>query len=436
MKIKRLPYFVVNLFLKHNDMFNLNNKTIYFFGLFILMTFNIFSQTIISAEINKMANEYVADKHNKGLVIGIVNGGEMEIKGYGILSDNKKVKPDENTIFEVGGITNVFTTSLMLLESYAWKFSIGDRVQDYAPAGVIIPNYQHLVCTEYSLPPDFDGYDFDNRVVSCQPDPSAPAICISFCDLASHTSGLPSEPKVLFRKLIHKKNPYKNYTKEKLYNDLPKYTPVNAPGICFNYSNIGMALLGNIMADANGSSYEGLLKMDIIWPLKMEHTGVELNRTQLKYLAQGHSKKGRKTNHWQLSGMAPAGGLKSSASDMVKFLQANLLLNTEQQLIVDALGQTHEPHLENFGSVLGRKTSIGYGWFISELTPKNNTAVVWHTGATGGFRAYIGFIKATNTGVVILSNSANGVDEMGFEILGILNSEYNKRIPSSLGENK
>lgn len=417
-------------------MFNLNNKTVYFIGLFILITIDVFSQPIFSAEINKIADEYVADKHNKGLVIGIVHGEETEIKGYGVLSGNKNMKPDENTIFEVGGITNVFTTSLMMLESYAGKFSVGDVVQDYAPKGVIIPNYQHLVCTEYSLPPDFDGYDFDNRVVSCQPDPSLPAICISFCDLASHTSGLPSEPKGFFRKLIHKKNPYKNYTKEKLYKELPKYTPVNAPGICFNYSNIGMALLGNIIADANGNSYNDLLKAQIIHPLEMAHTGVELNRTQLKYLAQGHTKKGRKTNHWELSGLAPAGGLKSSAGDMVKFLQANLSLNTTEQLIVDALEQTHEPRLENFGLILGRKTSIGYGWFVSDLTQKNNTPVVWHTGATGGFRAFIGFIKATNTGVVILSNSANGVDEMGFDILGILNSENNKKIPSLLGENK
>lgn len=417
-------------------MFSLNNKTVYFIGLFILITFDIFSQSIFSAEINEMASEYVKDKNNKGLVIGIVNDEETEINGFGVLSDNKKIKPDENTIFEVGGITNVFTTSLMMLESYAGKFSVGDRVQDYAPTGVVIPNYKHLVCTEYSLPPDFDGYDFDNRVVSCQPDPSLPAICISFCDLASHTSGLPSEQKGFFRRLFYKKNPYKKYTKEKLYNELPKYIPANAPGVCFNYSNIGMALLGNILADANGNSYNDLLKTQIIHPLKMAHTGVELNRTQLKYLAQGHTKKGRKTNHWQLTGMAPAGGLKSSAGDMVKFLQANLSLNATEQLIADAFAQTHEPHLEDFGSVLGRKTSSGYGWFISELTQNNSTTVVWHTGGTGGFRAFIGFVKATNTGVIILSNSANGVDEMGFQILEILNSEGNKKTTSLLGENK
>ncbi len=415
-------------------MSNLINKLAFFSGLFILIASNAFSQNLFSAEIEKKADEYVRNKHNKGLVIGIVNGNDVEIKGFGILSDQKKVKPDENTIFEVGGITSSFTTSLMLLESYTGKFSLGDRIQDHVPEGVKVPNFQHMICTHFSLPPDPDGYSFNNRIVSCQPDPSIPDICIAFCDLATHTSGLESEPRGFFRKYFYKKNPYKNYTKEDLYNDLPKYSLISAPGINFNYSNIGMALLGNIVADINGNSYSDLLTHSILWPLNMENSGIEMNRDQMRYLAQGHTKKGKLTNHWQLDGIAPAGGLKSTAGDLVKFMQANLSMAGDK-LIIDALGQTHEPQLETFNLILGRKTSTAYGWFVSELNQKNNTPVVWNTGNTKGFRAFFGFIKSTNTGVVILSNSANAVDDMGFEILEILNLE-NTRVQSLLGENK
>ena len=196
-----------------------------------------------------------------------------------------------------------------------------------------------------------------------------------------------------------------------------------------------MALLGNIVAGASGNSYADLLKMSIAKPLNMGYTDVELSSIQMRYLAQGHNKKGREINHWQLTGMAPAGGLKSSASDLVKFLQVNLAL-TGEKIIIDAFAQTHEPQLEIPNLISGRKTSTGYGWFTSELSKKNNTPVVWSTGSTGGFRAFIGFIKATNTGVVILSNSANSVDEMGFKILEKLNSKSNKKINSLLGEYK
>jgi D-alanyl-D-alanine-carboxypeptidase/D-alanyl-D-alanine-endopeptidase len=76
----------------------------------------------------------------------------------------------------------------------------------------------------------------------------------------------------------------------------------------------------------------------------------------------------------------------------------------------------------------GRVTSMGYGWYTSTLTEESNLPVVWINGGTGGFRSFIGFIKDTNTAVVVLSNSTNGVDEMGFEILELLNAQTKKKV--------
>ncbi|MEO1258605.1 MAG: serine hydrolase domain-containing protein [Bacteroidota bacterium] len=414
-------------------MLRIKIRLLFFIGIVLIPAAFIFSQNIFLPEINKEAEKYVSQKNNKGIVIGIINGDETAVQGFGVKSDLEKERPDENTIFEVGSITNVFTTSLMLLESYQGKFSLGERVQSHAPPGVQIPTYQHMVCTEYFIPDimDSDAY----RIVSCQPDPTVPDICIGFCDLASHSSGLPSEPKGIFRnkffrKIFYKKDPYKNYTKRDLYNDLPKYTINCPPGVHFDYSNVGMALLGNIMADMNNISYGDLLQNAILSPLEMENTGVGLSRTQLQFLAKGHNKKGKAVKHWSFKGMAPAGGVKSSAGDLVKFLQVNMGL-AGKQIIMDAFAQTHEPQLDHPSYVLNKKTYTGYGWFTSELNP--TTKAVWVSGSTGGFRSFIGFVKSSNVGIVVLSNSAEDVEAMGFEMLELLNEEAGKEEPVLLG---
>ena len=414
-------------------MLKIKLKLIFFIGIVLIPVIGIFSQDIFLPEINKKAEEYVSQKNNKGLVIGIVNGKVSAVQGFGIKSDLKKEKPDQNTIFEIGSVTNVFTTGLMLLESYEGKFSLGERIQKYAPPGVQVPAYQQMVCTEYFVP---DLMDSDNmRVVSCQPDPTVPDICIGFCDLASHSSGLPSEPrgffrKKFFKKIFYKKDPYKNYTKRDLYNDLPKYTINCPPGVHFSYSNVGMALLGNVMADMNGTSYGELLRTTILRPLEMENTAVGLSRTQLRFLVQGHNQKGNAIGHWSFKGMAPAGGLKASAGDLVKFLQVNMGLAGEQ-IIIDAFAQTHEPQLDHPTFILNKKTYTGYGWFTSDLN--QNTKAVWASGSTGGFRSFIGFVKSSNVGVVILSNAANDVEEMGFEMLELLNDKAVNEQPDLLG---
>jgi len=64
----------------------------------------------------------------------------------------------------------------------------------------------------------------------------------------------------------------------------------------------------------------------------------------------------------------------------------------------------------------------GYGWLISTLNEQTNQPVIWANGGTGGFRSFIGMVKDTETGIVILSNSANSVDEMAFEILELMHS--------------
>ena len=107
--------------------------------------------------------------------------------------------------------------------------------------------------------------------------------------------------------------------------------------------------------------------------------------------------------------MAPAGAFRSTAEDMLKFLQANLL-ETDSQ-IATILARSQERYFEN-SDTLG----IGLAWHILNL--QNEQVVHWHNGGTGGYTSFIGLDKEKQTGVVILSNYGDSsVDEMAFRIL-------------------
>ncbi|MEV0002232.1 serine hydrolase [Micromonospora sp. NPDC050980] len=75
---------------------------------------------------------------------------------------------------------------------------------------------------------------------------------------------------------------------------------------------------------------------------------------------------------------------------------------------------------------------IGYGWFTSRYGDRE---IVWHNGGTGGFRAYVGYERATGRGIVVLSNSAHDVDALGLRLLGVGGDAANESIglPSWIG---
>ncbi|MEO6590158.1 MAG: DUF3471 domain-containing protein, partial [Pyrinomonadaceae bacterium] len=60
------------------------------------------------------------------------------------------------------------------------------------------------------------------------------------------------------------------------------------------------------------------------------------------------------------------------------------------------------------------KMKIGLNWHI---LPASNGEIIWHNGGTGGFRSFVGFNAAQKRGIVVLTNSAESVDDIGFHFL-------------------
>jgi D-alanyl-D-alanine-carboxypeptidase/D-alanyl-D-alanine-endopeptidase len=253
---------------------------------------------------------------------------------------------------------------------------------------------------------------------------------ITIEDLATHTSGLPEFPPN-YCPSSAKANPQtpdekvqlqlnatsctKNYTFDQFYQGLSNTTIPREPGLKVEYSTFGSALLGNILTlKSNVSSYNELVTKRILNVLGMNSTSIYLSDEQKSRLATGHLL-GRELPLFNISNpMVPGGGLYSSASDMLKFISANIgLIKTklnnamqESHLIRHSTGQTIPNNLRVSGNT---EFYIGLGWFI---TTNLGNEIIWHNGGTiGGYNAFMAFNPTTDRGIVVLcSTNLSDVD--------------------------
>jgi CubicO group peptidase (beta-lactamase class C family) len=203
-------------------------------------------------------------------------------------------------------------------------------------------------------------------------------------------------------------NPYADYSVQQLYEFLSSYALPRDPGEKYEYSNLGVGLLGHVLALRAGKSYEQLLKERILDPLGMNDTRITLTPSMKQRMAQGFDAAGTPTHTWDLPTLAGAGALKSTANDMVKFLAANLDSTSTSigKILASAKIARHDADRPG--------NSIGLAWHIVDVF---GTTATWHNGGTAGFRTFIGMDDVRHRGVIVLTNSANTPDDIGFHVL-------------------
>lgn len=280
---------------------------------------------------------------------------------------------DENTVYEIGSISKVFTTILLANEVLKGRMSLDDPIVKYLPTEVKAPSR--------------DGKQ------------------ITLKDLATHTSGLPRMPGNF--KPADAKNPFADYTLEQLYAFLSDYSLFREIGSKYEYSNLGMGLLGHILELHTDTSYEDLVIERIAKPLGMNHTGINLNDEMKANLSIGHDDQLEVTSNWDIPTLAGAGALRSTTKDMVKFLKANMASNNSD--LNKAMKLSHALAYSNEDQTF----DIGLGWHYA-----HNNSIIWHNGGTGGYRAFIGFSKDYEEGVVVMTNSTFSADGIGLKLLG------------------
>jgi CubicO group peptidase (beta-lactamase class C family) len=315
----------------------------------------------------------VASKSGVGIVVATVEKGRSpRVVTAG--NSGSAAPLDGNTVFEIGSITKVFTTALLADMVQRGEVRLDDPISKYLPTTVRVP--------------------------------SRGGKQITLIDLATQSSGLPRLPNNL--KPANMMNPYADYTVQNLYDFLSSYELPRDIGSQFEYSNLGVGLLGHVLALRAGKSYEALLTERVIEPLRMRDTRIMFTPEMREHLAPGHDAGGAVVANWDLRTLAGAGALRSTANDMAKFLAANL--DSTMGPVARALAFAHVP-LRDAGSP---QMKIGLAWLTLD---QFGTPVVWHNGGTGGYHSFIGFDQAHGRGIVILTNQSANIDDIGMHAL-------------------
>jgi CubicO group peptidase (beta-lactamase class C family) len=203
-------------------------------------------------------------------------------------------------------------------------------------------------------------------------------------------------------------NPYADYTVAQMYEFLSSYELTRDIGSKYEYSNLGFGLLGHALALRAGTDYETLVKTRILTPLKMTSTTITLTPQLRARLAHGHNAALSPVPNWDIATLSGAGALRSTTTDMLKFLAANIGLTPSplapaMKAMLQVRQPTGNPNLE-----------VALAWHILK---KDGDEIIWHNGATGGYHSFMGFNPRTKTGIVVLSNSTNDIDDIGRHLL-------------------
>ncbi|MCW1913569.1 beta-lactamase family protein [Luteolibacter sp. GHJ8] len=220
---------------------------------------------------------------------------------------------------------------------------------------------------------------------------------ITLLQLATHTSGLPRLPDNIGPSPDTAEDPYADYGRKQARTYLAKAKLTGDPPYPASYSNYGMGLLGDLLAEASGKSWEELVKEKITGPLGMSDTVVVLNEEQKSRLAPPYA--GNKANHsWTFQAMVGAGGLRSTASDLLRFGEA--LIDPAKAPLAPAIRRMMEVH----APYRDMSAEIGLGIIIAKLDGQREYT---HDGGTGGYRSTLQVIPALKRVRVVLVNNSD-----------------------------
>lgn len=301
----------------------------------------------------------LSDSSPIGVAIGVIRDGERRVFTIG------KVKPD--AMFEIGSITKTFTGLLL-----AQAIEQG-TVQSDTPVRELLP--KDLIAK-----------------------PTAGSE-ITLLDLATQHSGLPRMPSNFWP--TDPSNPYVDYDSKLLYDFIRQHGVVKPNPTQFQYSNLGLGLLGQALANRANVDYSALLERSVLEPLGMQDTTIALSAEQQRRFAQGHGADRRPAHAWDIAALVGAGGIRSTAAEMLTYLEANLrqraakaATTADGRTLAAALKRSQTPQAD-----VGGNLKIAFAWMYDTATE-----MYWHSGGTGGYSSFAFFNPKRNYAGVVLVN--------------------------------
>jgi CubicO group peptidase (beta-lactamase class C family) len=315
----------------------------------------------IDSSIQVLLAEYPV---NTQFSVVVIDKGKESFHGFIKKEEGIQAIDNKHKFFEIGSVTKTFTAALT-----AHCFQ----------KGLLKPSTTLKEVYSFAMPEDIGN--------------------ITLQQLGNHTSGLPRLPSNL--KIEDATNPYKDYDTAQLFAYLKKAKLQNKAGTVYAYSNLGMALLGEICAVKLNMSYEKALKDIVFNPLNMNWSFIGAwHDEQQVNMVYGLNANGEQTSNWDFDCMAGAGAIKSNAEEMMLYAKANL--DTTNKLF----NLCHQPTFKS-----NERMNIGTGWHIIKTNKGNE--VLFHNGGTGGYTSSMMLSKEKKKGVVILSNVSAFHPKMG-----------------------
>jgi serine-type D-Ala-D-Ala carboxypeptidase/endopeptidase len=318
-----------------------------------------------------LLHERIRQKKSIAIIVGLTDQNGARFIPAGETRNPARQEVDDQTLFELGSLTKLFTAAALVAAIARGVVALDDPLSKFLP-----------------LPPDGIG----DRTLK---------------ELVTHTSGLPRLPSGFSwwsNLLLHPRNPYGNYSQRDLETYLVTLKRQSFPRGAFLYSNLGAGILARVLAAREKTDYAGLIAQQVTKPLGMSRTYMQIPPHEQAFVAQPYTASLRPTPVWTMASLAGAGGLLSSMHDMLLFASAALAATPPLQAsMLQPLAKAGAP---------GREVSLG--WM---LRTSDAYRVAWHNGGTGGSRSFLGLDLDNHRAVMVLSNTANSVDQLGVRLL-------------------
>ncbi len=225
-------------------------------------------------------------------------------------------------------------------------------------------------------------------------------VAVTLRHLTTHSSSMPRFPDNVEDSQTDPDNPYKDYSREDLFEYLRTFQPVNV-GETFSYSNVAVATLGEALAIRKDRDYKEIVRNEILDVLDL---GMEFEMPPDKEInfAQGYSL--GPVSSWEFDALASAGALRSNIIDLLKY---GVLYLDEACPLAEAMDLTKLTYFVSQDGV-----EHGLGWF------KYEENIIEHGGATGGYLSFVGIDLVCDRVVAAMTNSGVvGVESIAKEIL-------------------
>jgi CubicO group peptidase (beta-lactamase class C family) len=342
-------------------------------GVFIMKGQESATESEIRIEIEKLIryDSEISFKKTLGFIVGILDNDETYFVSFGQKQKKTKEVISKDDIFEIGSVTKVFTATLF----YKWieenKITAQDKVNAYLDESWQNPRLNELTIS----------------------------------DLLNHNSGFTKLPSFFGKKEKDIQSPYSYYQKEDLLKYYRDFIPDSERK--FLYSHTNYAILEIIAEKVAGIPFNDIIQSQILSTVEMENSFIDFPETEKS--SPGYDRSGKLALPWKFASFKGSEALKSTAADLVKFIRY-YHFNSEPK---EVLSPTFNAHL-----------SINRGWHLVNM---GTFDIYTHTGKTTGHNAFVAFIKESKTAVVILANSSVGTEDLGFQILRMINHNW-KRI--------